>query len=200
MERRNLLSWGGAILTTVAAICGGLLGCGGSADPRANTIVGAPGQTGTGGAPPTSGTGGAAASDPTAAPGSTIFAESYGDEGEQGRAGIAVDAEGNVYVAGNEEPVSTAPAGTAGPLPTEGTTKGVFLLQYSPTGELMWRQLHAPTRTPARFPRPGEIGAPSRRFRNLRRQRAELTRRRRPTLGRRSIGLTPKSKPAQTTA
>src|SRR5579871_3667022 len=137
MGRRNLLSWGGAILTTAMALGGGLLGCGGSADPRANDLVGGPGQTGTGGAPPTAGTGGAASGGTSAAPGSTIFAQSYGDAQEQSLAGLAIDGKGNLYVAGNETIPNTASL-------TPPSVNGVFLLQYGPTGQLMWRQPFVP--------------------------------------------------------
>jgi hypothetical protein len=140
MERRKLLSLGGAVLATSAILGGGIAGCGGgSTEGKVDPIVG---QNGTGGGAPTAGGAGGSAGSaaPAAAPGTTIFAESYGDEGEQGLSGMAVDAAGNIYVAGNEAPVSTSPSGSPPPLTYEGTAKGAFLLQYSPTGELMWRQ------------------------------------------------------------
>jgi hypothetical protein len=59
-----------------------------------------------------------------------------------GAKGQAVDGKGNIYVAGDEEPVNLAqPPGTTA---TEGAVTGAFLLQYSPTGELMWRQPFTP--------------------------------------------------------
>jgi hypothetical protein len=140
MERRRLLSRGGAILATCTVA--GYFGCGGSTTPhadRSDPIPGAPGAGGAGGGPPTAP--GASGSDPAPAPGSTLFAENYGDEGEQFVGGIATDAKGNIYVAGNEMPVNIAqPSTFTGPLPMQGTANGVFLLQYSSSGELMWRQ------------------------------------------------------------
>ena len=132
-------------MATSALLGSGIMGCGGSTDPRSDPVVGAGGTTGTGGgaAPTAGGTGG----DPGSAqePGSTIFAQNYGDEGEQALAGLAVDGSGNIYVAGNEMPENIAqPSGSTGPLPMQGTAKGVFLLQYSPSGELKWRQPFVP--------------------------------------------------------
>ena len=131
----------------VSALVGcGIVGCGGSTDPHNGQIVGAPGQTGTGGggAPTTTGSGGSGGLTGPA-PGSTIFAENYGDEGEQFLAGLATDASGNVYVAGNEMPVNIAVPGTPeSQLAMQGTQSGVFLLQYSSTGVLMWRQPFVP--------------------------------------------------------
>ena len=145
MGRWKVLSSGGAILAASAVLGCGIVGCGGSTDPRGSQIVGAPGQNGAGGggAPTTTGTGGSGATNP--APGGTIFAENYGDEGEQFLAGIATDGSGNTYVAGNEMPVNIAVPGTPETqLAMQGTQNGVFLLQYSPTGQLMWRQPFAP--------------------------------------------------------
>ena len=146
MGQRKRLSAGGAILAASALLGCGIVGCGGSTDPHNGQIVGAPGQTGTGGGgePVMTGAGGSAATG--TAPGSTIFAENYGDEGEQFLAGLATDASGNVYVAGNEMPVNIAVPGTPeAQLQMQGKQNGVFLLQYSATGQLMWRQPFTPT-------------------------------------------------------
>ena len=146
MGQRKRLSSGGAILAASALLGCGIVGCGGSTDPHNGQIVGAPGQTGTGGSgePVMTGAGGSAATG--TAPGSTIFAENYGDEGEQFLAGLATDASGNVYVAGNEMPVNIAVPGTPeAQLQMQGKQNGVFLLQYSATGQLMWRQPFTPT-------------------------------------------------------
>ena len=97
--------------------------------------------------PTTSGTGGNGnmGADPAATAGSTIFAESYGDEGQQILAGVAADAAGNIYVAGNEMPVNiNVPGVPDQSLAMQGTANGVFLLQYGPTGQLMWRQPFTP--------------------------------------------------------
>jgi hypothetical protein len=93
----------------------------------------------TGGA---NGASGGMAGAPAVPSGTTLFAQNYGDEGEQALAGLAVDAAGNVYVAGNEMPENIAqPRVFPGPgSPTQGTTNGAFLLQYSSTGVLRWRQ------------------------------------------------------------
>jgi hypothetical protein len=127
------------VLATSAIIGLGIAGCGNSIDPKADPIVNDP--SGSGGGSPTAG-GSDAGSTQGLQPGATIFSDGYGDEGEQGLAGLAVDAKGNVYVAGNEMPATLAqPPQTPN---TEGTAKGAFLLQYSPTGELMWRQPFSP--------------------------------------------------------
>jgi hypothetical protein len=146
MGRWKLLSSGGSVLAASALLACGIVGCGGSTDPRNSQIVGAPGQNGTGGGgETTTGAGGSAATGTAPAAGSTIFAESYGDEGEQFLAGIATDASGHVYVAGNEMPVNIAVPGVPEQqLAMQGTQNGVFLLQYSSTGELMWRQPFTP--------------------------------------------------------
>ena len=139
MERRKLHSRGGAALATSVMVGLGIAGCGGASNSKVDPIVNDPSQDGTSGG---SSTGGGTGSAPALPSGSTIFAESYGDDGEQGLAGQAVDSKGNIYVTGNEQPVHLAqPAGTTA---TEGTANGAFLLQYSPTGELMWRQPFTP--------------------------------------------------------
>jgi hypothetical protein len=145
MGRWKRFSSGGVVLVASALLGCGIVACGGSTDPRDSQIVGGPGQNGTGGggAPATTGSGGSGATGP--APGSTIFAENYGDEGEQFLAGLATDASGNVYVAGNEMPVNIAVPGTPeSQLAMQGKQNGVFLLQYSSTGALMWRQPFTP--------------------------------------------------------
>ena len=79
------------ISSSLAGLCAiAAAGCGDSSDSGRGNIDGTPGQTGAGapaGAAPT---------------GATIFAAIYGDEGQQTFGGSAVDAEGNVYVVGQE--------------------------------------------------------------------------------------------------
>ena len=86
--------------------------------------------------------GGDAGAGPAAPAGSTIFARSYGDEGQQSLGGSATDDAGNIYVVGRENPtgvvVLTPEGRTVGP--EQGTANGMFVIKYSPTGELLWRQ------------------------------------------------------------
>ena len=141
MERRKVHAGGGAVLATSAIVLLGVVGCGGASNSKVDPIANDPGQGGASGGSSTGGSSGAGPAS-TLPPGTTIFAESYGDEGEQGLTGQAVDAKGNIYVAGNEQPVHLAqPPGTTA---TEGAANGAFLIQYSPTGELMWRQPFTP--------------------------------------------------------
>jgi hypothetical protein len=114
-------------MTSVILGCGG----GGGGSPNATDTGAAPGTSGNGAVSTTAvtgtGTGGADPGTPAPPSGTTLWAQNYGDEGEQDLAGLAVDGAGNVYVAGNEAPPFAS-----------GT--GVFLLQYSSTGVLRWRQ------------------------------------------------------------
>jgi hypothetical protein len=68
------------------------------------------------------------------ASGDTIFASFYGDEGQQSMGGLASDDAGNVYVVGYERQ-SGVELG-----PTQGVMNGSFVVKYSPTGSLRWRQ------------------------------------------------------------
>jgi hypothetical protein len=74
--------------------------------------------------------------------GNTVFAVSYGDEGQQTMGGMASDADGNVYVVGTEEPQNTVTFGPSGRVfgPPEGTANGGFAVKYEPNGVLEWRQ------------------------------------------------------------
>ncbi|HSY38345.1 MAG TPA: SBBP repeat-containing protein, partial [Polyangia bacterium] len=121
-------SLGRALATLVAAtlVATAGVGCGGSDESRrgAGTAT-----TGTGGGNATAGaqngqggTGGTV--DPAAAPGATIFARQYGDDGQQTLNDLAVDNAGNSYVVGSEG----------------ASSQSVFVLQYDSTGELRWRQ------------------------------------------------------------
>src|SRR3954469_20300588 len=99
MGRRKWFSRGEVALATSAIIGLGIAGCGNSIDPKADPIVNDPSGSG-GGSPTAGGSGGDTGSTQGLQPGATIFSANYGDEGEQGLAGLAVDAKGNVYVAG----------------------------------------------------------------------------------------------------
>jgi hypothetical protein len=120
-----------ALATLVVAIvgAGAGTGCGGSTDMSRQGA--GTGTTGTGGGNPTAGGQGgpSGAVDPAAAPGSTLFAQQYGDDQQQTLNGLAVDAAGNTYVVGTETPQGIQSA---------------FVLQYDATGELRWRQPFVP--------------------------------------------------------
>jgi hypothetical protein len=145
MARWRLVSLG--ICAALAAACGDNL----PADPGRMSINGAGGQSAAAGSNsnPAPGGGGAVAT-PTGAggggaplpAGSTIFARSYGDEGQQTFGGMAADPAGNTYVVGFERPVPIVrltPTGREfGPI--EGTSAGAFVLKYGPSGTLLWRQ------------------------------------------------------------
>jgi hypothetical protein len=90
---------------------------------------------------PTAGEAGGGDGDPRPPAGGTIFAQSYGDEGQQTFGGSAGDASGSIYVAGSERPVQVvelAPGRVVGPI--EGTSTGAFAVKYRGSGVLEWRQ------------------------------------------------------------
>jgi hypothetical protein len=114
------------VVATFVATAG--VGCGGSDESRQGAGTAAPGAGGgnaTNGAQNgQGGTGGAGTGTPAAAPGTTLFAHQYGDDGQQTLTDLAVDDAGASYVVGLEGP----------------TGGSVFALQYDATGELRWRQ------------------------------------------------------------
>ena len=122
----------GLVVTIVVALVAGVVvgisgvGCGGSTDMSRQGA--GTGTTGTGGSSPTTGGQGGGTA-PAAAPGSTLFAQQYGDDQQQTLNGLAVDAAGNTYVVGTESPQGIQSA---------------FVLQYDATGELRWRQPFVP--------------------------------------------------------
>jgi hypothetical protein len=135
------MSKGRAVLVSsaLAGLCAIVAaGCGDSSDSGRGKIDGTPGQTGAGGA------GAPAGAAPT---GSTLSAVMYGDEGQQTFGGSVVDATGNVYVVGRENqnrPQISTPTGRAfGDL--QGASNGLFVVKYSPTGVLLWRQPYPTT-------------------------------------------------------
>jgi hypothetical protein len=133
-------NWKLALLAS--GICGALGACGDGTDGRrgASAAGGQPMTDGAGGAPGTvAPPPGGGASLP---PGSTIFAVSYGDEGQQTFGGMTTDGAGDVYAAGVETPENIVTLGPTGRQfgPVEGTMKGAFVVKYGPTGELLWRQ------------------------------------------------------------
>jgi hypothetical protein len=67
------------------------------------------------------------------APGSTIFAVSYGDEHEQDFRAVTSDLAGNFYLAGFE-------TGPTAPDPSQETPSDLFVVKYGKTGRLLWRQ------------------------------------------------------------
>jgi hypothetical protein len=111
-----MLSWWGICVSFAAGTiavggCSGSSGSGGDHGP----VLGGPGQN-------ENDTG--AGSGPTATPGSTLFAVTYGGEGVESMSGLASDAAGNLYVGGFEDR----------PVPA------LFILKYSPDGVLLWKQ------------------------------------------------------------
>lgn len=74
--------------------------------------------------------------------GDLLFALSYGDEGQQSLGGTATDDKGNVYVVGNDQQTLTVFSTPTGRQigPQQGKSTGLFVLKYSPTGQLLWRQ------------------------------------------------------------
>jgi hypothetical protein len=157
MTTRKLFSGGTVVLL---GLCVALTGACGD-DKRAQTEVttGTGGGAGGGGSQGNSGnggtisggacggaiatpTGGTTGSDSPRPPGDTIFARSYGDEGQQTFGGTATDDAGNVYAVGVEFPVTivriTPQGRELGPM--EGTSQGGFVVKYGPTGELLWQK------------------------------------------------------------
>lgn len=130
MARVSRYGWAWCASVALAVAGGACSGASGSIGDQGSG-VGAPGQNGAGGAPPAPA--GGAGGGPAVVPGSTIFAVSYGDEHEQDFQALASDGAGNFYIAGQE-------FGPNPPDPTQGTPSNVFVVKYSPTGELMWRQ------------------------------------------------------------
>ena len=102
--------------TVAAGGCSGSSGSGGDHGP----VLGGPGQTDPG-----------AGSGPTATPGSTLFAVTYGNTDVETIGGFATDAAGNFYVGGRE---------SAPPTPTGESALDLFILKYSPSGQLLWKQ------------------------------------------------------------
>lgn len=139
---RRILRWvGGAAL---AAVVGA--GCSGGADTqRAGAGTGLPGSGGT-----AAGAAGSADPGPARAPGATIFAVSYGDEGQQSLGAIAADTAGNTYVVGNELPVGVVTFDATGQRvfgPLEGSANDSFVVKYDGAGSARWVQPFAPGAT-----------------------------------------------------
>jgi hypothetical protein len=118
---REMLSWWG-ICVSIAAGTVAAGGCSGSSRSGGDhgPVLGGPGQTDPG-----------AGSAPTATPGSTLFAVTYGNTDVETLGGFATDAAGNFYVGGFE---------SAPPTSTGQSATDIFILKYSPSGVLLWKQ------------------------------------------------------------
>jgi hypothetical protein len=128
-------TWGFLLTATVFAGCSGAPGSG----SNQGGVLGAPGQaTPAGGGSTGANSAGGAGAGASIAAGSTIFAANYGDAGSQNLWGFATDASGNFYLGGVED----HPLQAGQPIQSD-----VFVLKYSPAGDLLWTQSISTTET-----------------------------------------------------